>query len=188
MSAALKDIPTSIYDSQLAAIESVRTIFENWRTLESLPPQKPTVLPLIPRQAVVPVRYPTPTSKGGQEKQTAITSKGVVQQQVLTIPKIKQVTINSKGYQEPIAKRTRSRIDSSNSPTIQAIQTLTEPISKRTISRTVTQKYTTPSNSRALAAQLLTHVTNSVLDQETGKQLNYGQLRKHPKFQETRNK
>ena len=32
------------------------------------------------------------------------------------------------------------------------------------------------------------HVANSVLDQETGKQLNYGQLRKHPKFQETWNK
>ena len=39
-----------------------------------------------------------------------------------------------------------------------------------------------------MAAQLLKHVENSVLDQETGKQLNYGQLRKHPKFQETWNK
>ena len=32
------------------------------------------------------------------------------------------------------------------------------------------------------------HVAKSVLDQETGKQLNYGQLRKHPNFQETWNK
>ena len=32
------------------------------------------------------------------------------------------------------------------------------------------------------------HVAHSVLYQETGKQLNYGQLRKHPKFQETWNK
>ena len=39
-----------------------------------------------------------------------------------------------------------------------------------------------------MAAQLLTHVANSVLEQETGKQLNYGQIRKHPKFQETWNK
>ena len=39
-----------------------------------------------------------------------------------------------------------------------------------------------------MAEQLLTHVANSVLDQQTGKQLNYVQLRKHPKFQETRNK
>ena len=54
--------------------------------------------------------------------------------------------------------------------------------------RTVTQKYTNPSHSRTLAAQLLTHATKSVLDQETGKQLNYEQLRKHPKFQETWNK
>ena len=29
------------------------------------------------------------------------------------------------------------------------------------------------------------HVANSVLEQETGKQLNYGQLRKNPRFQET---
>ena len=112
LSASLKDVPTRICDSQLAEIEAVRKIFVNWRTLKYLPPQKPTVLPLIPRQAVVPVRYPKPTSKGGQENNTAITSKGVVQQQVITIPKIKQVTINSKGDQEPIAKRTRSRIES----------------------------------------------------------------------------
>ena len=118
LSAVLKDVPTSICNSQLTAIEAVRTIVSNWQTLEFLPHQKPTVLPLIPRQEVVPVRYPTPTSKVGQENQTAITSKGVVQQQVLTFPKIKEVTINSKGDQEPIAKRTRSHIDSANSPTI----------------------------------------------------------------------
>ena len=47
---------------------------------------------------------------------------------------------------------------------------------------------TNPSHSRALAAQLLTHVANSVLDHDTGKQLNYGQLRNHPRFQETWNK
>ena len=146
LSATLKNVPTSICDSQLSAIEAVRTILANWRTLESLPPQDPTVLPLTPRQALVPVMYPTSNSKGGQEKQTAITSKGVVQQQLLTIPKTKQVTINSKGDQEPIAKHTRSRIDSENSLTIQAIQTLTEPIAKRTIYHTVTKKYTTPSN------------------------------------------
>ena len=35
-----------------------------------------------------------------------------------------------------------------------------------------------------MAAQLLTHVAHSVLYQETGKELNYGQLRKHPKCQE----
>ena len=136
---------------------------------------------------MAPLRYPTPTYKGGQEKKTAITSNSVVQQKLLTIPKNTQVAINSKGDQEPIAKHTRSRIDAANSPTIQAIQTLTEPISKRTRSRKVTQKYTTPSNSRALVAQLLTHVANSVLDQETGKQRDYDQLRKHTKFQETRN-
>ena len=36
--------------------------------------------------------------------------------------------------------------------------------------------------------QLLPHIAHSVLYQETGKQLNDEQLRKHPKFQETWNK
>ena len=45
--------------------------------------------------------------------------------------------------------------------------------------------YTTPSHSRALDTQFLTHMVNSVLEQETGKQLYYGQLRKHPRLQET---
>ena len=39
-----------------------------------------------------------------------------------------------------------------------------------------------------MAAQLLTHVANSVLEQETGKQLNHGQLRKYLILQETWNR
>ena len=39
-----------------------------------------------------------------------------------------------------------------------------------------------------MATQLLTHIENLVLDHDIGKQLNYGKLRKHPKFQETRKK
>ena len=39
-----------------------------------------------------------------------------------------------------------------------------------------------------MEAQLFTHVAHSVLYQETGKQLNYGQLINHPKFQETWNR
>ena len=52
-------------------------------------------------------------------------------------------------------------------------------------SKTFEKQYTTPSHSRALATHLLTHMANSVLEHETGKQLNYGQLRKHPRLQET---
>ena len=93
-----------------------------------------------------------------------------------------------KGDQEPIAKRTRPCIYSTNHMTIQTIQPLNEPISAIKTSSIASQKYTTPSHSRALEAQLLTHVANSVLYHETGKQLNYGQLRKNPKIQETWNK
>ena len=83
LSAALKDFPTIICDSQLAAIEAVWTIFANWRTVESLPPESPKVLPhptpVIPLQASVMLRYPAPTSKDGQGRERVITSKGVSQ-------------------------------------------------------------------------------------------------------------
>ena len=132
--------------------------------------------------------YPTPTSKGGQENHMAITSKGAVQQKVLTIPKKTQVTINSADDQEAIARRTRYSTDTENLQSIQAIKNPNEPITNRTRSHTVTKKHTTPSHSISLEAQLITYVTHSLSDQETGKQLNYGQLKKHPRFQETRNK
>ena len=65
LTAALKGVPTTICDSQLAAIENVRAIFINGRTIESRPHKNP-IAPLIPRQEA-PARYPTPTSKGDQE-------------------------------------------------------------------------------------------------------------------------
>ena len=72
LSEALRDVPTRICDSKLAAIEAIQEIFGNWQTLESLPPEAHEVLPhptpVIPRQAVAPVSYPTPTSNGDQEK------------------------------------------------------------------------------------------------------------------------
>ena len=82
LTAALKDVPASICDSQLAAIEAVREIFKNGKTIKSIP-HKTSKAPLIPRQAA-PERYQTPTSKGGQENQPAITSKGALQQTVHT--------------------------------------------------------------------------------------------------------
>ena len=92
------------------------------------------------------------------------------------------MTIN-KGYnQEPISRRNRSR--KINQPGIN-LKMASEPISQRTRSKTFEKKYTTPSHSRALATHLLTDMANSVLEHETGKQLNYGQLRKHPRLQET---
>ena len=87
LTAALKDVPTSICYSQLAAIESVREIFTNGRTRESSPHKK-SIGPLIPRQEA-PARYRPPTSKSVQENHTAITSKDTVQQTVHTIPKKK---------------------------------------------------------------------------------------------------
>ena len=39
----------------------------------------------------------------------------------------------------------------------------------------------------SIGGKLMTHAAHSVLDNDTGKKLNYGQLRKHPKFQETQN-
>ena len=90
--------------------------------------------------------------------------------------------------QEPISRRTRFRKITETLLTTQIIPKTHEPIAQRTRSKTFDQKYTTPSHSRSLATQLLTRMANSVLEQETGKQLNYGQLRKHPRLQETWNK
>ena len=84
--------------------------------------------------------------------------------------------------QEPISRRTRS---SKSNKTGNILKMAAEPISQSTRLKTFEQKYTTPSHSRALATYLLTHMANSVLEHETGKQLNYVQLRKHPKLQET---
>ena len=124
----------------------------------------------------------------GWPKKRLIPSKGVLQQKPCTITKNTQVAVNYKGDQKPIAKRTRSRIDSTIALNIQVLHTLNEPIVLRTRPITLSQKYNTSSYSRALAVQLLTHVANPVFNQDTGKQMNYGQLRKHPKFQETWNK
>ena len=59
------------------------------------------------------------TSKGVQDKERVITSKGVLQQKPLIIPKNTQVAVDSKGEEEPIAKSTRSYIDLISPPTIQ---------------------------------------------------------------------
>ena len=60
LSSAIKDDPARICDSQLAAIEAVRTIFSNWQIVKSLPPESPKVLPhptpVVPMQASDPLR------------------------------------------------------------------------------------------------------------------------------------
>ena len=134
------------------------------------------------------MRYPTPTSKGEQGRDRVTTSKGASQQHPLIVSKNTQVAANSNSDQEPISTRKRSRIASANLPPFKEIQPLSEPVAARTRSRKLSHKYTTPSHSREFAAQLLTRVAYSVLDHDTGKKLNYGQLRKHPNFQETWNK
>ena len=50
LAAALKDVPSSICDSKLAAIEAVREIFTNGKTTKSIP-HKTSKSHLIPRQA-----------------------------------------------------------------------------------------------------------------------------------------
>ena len=44
--------------------------------------------------------------------------------------------------------------------------------------------FTTPSRSRALSEQILTHAAYSVLDNDIGKLLNYGQLRNDTNYKE----
>ena len=92
------------------------------------------------------------------------------------------MAVNSNGDQEPIAARTRSQIyPSPKFPHFNSIQPLDEPVAERPRSSTLSHNYTTPSHSRDLAAQILMHAAYSVLDNDTGKQLNYGQLKKTSK-------
>ena len=91
LSTALKDVPTIICNSQLATVEAVRTIFVNWQTVESLLPASSKLLqhpkPVLPLQTSALLRYPAPTSKGGQGRDRVTTYKGASQQQTLTISK-----------------------------------------------------------------------------------------------------
>ena len=89
--ASLKDVPASICNSQLAAIDAVKAIFTNG-TIKPIQ-NKTTRAPLIKRQAD-PERYRVPTSKGDQENQPATTSKGALKQTVHIFPKNKNITIN----------------------------------------------------------------------------------------------
>ena len=136
-SAALKDVLNSICDSQLASIECVRSIFANWRIVESLSSVSPKVVPppksIVSLPKLSPLRYPATTSKGGQGRDRVTTSKGGFKQQTPVISKKTQVSANFKGDQEPIATRTRSRIASSaNLPPFKAIHPLSEPVTART--------------------------------------------------------
>ena len=84
--AALKDVPSSLCNSQLADIEAVRAIFEKWRIVEASTTLRPTTLPYPPEPTVPlpnppPIRYPVPTYKGNHGKYRAATSKGVPKQQ-----------------------------------------------------------------------------------------------------------
>ena len=105
------------------------------------------------------------------------------------ITKGRKVTVNSKGEQEPIADSTRSQVYlPSNLPPFEAhIQLIDETVSMRMGYCTVSHNFTTPSRSRYFSAQMLTNSAYYVLDNDTGKRINYGQMRKHPKYKETRN-
>ena len=63
LTAALKDVPASICNSQLASIDAVRSIFTNG-TIKPIQTKTPRA-PLMQRQAA-PERYRVPTSKGDQ--------------------------------------------------------------------------------------------------------------------------
>ena len=103
LTVALKDVPASIFNSQLAAIDAVKTIFSNGTIKSSQ--NKISQAPLMENQAK-PEKYRLPTSKGDQVKKTVTISKGVLKETVHTRPKIKNRTINKVDDQEPISRRT----------------------------------------------------------------------------------
>ena len=114
LSEAIKYVPISLCNSQLAAIEAVRAIFAKWRTIEASPTFRTTTVPYPPNSAVPllkppPVQYPAPTSEGAYGKDRAATSKDVLKHQAPVNYKGGQVPVTYKGDQEPLTARTRSR-------------------------------------------------------------------------------
>ena len=87
LTASLKDVPASICNSQLAAIDAVRTIFSNGTIKSSQ--NKISQAPLMKNQAK-PEKYRLPTFKGDQVKKPATISKGVLKATVHTRPNIKK--------------------------------------------------------------------------------------------------
>ena len=86
LSAALKYVPTSLCNYQLAAIEAVRAIFSNCRTVESSPTVPPTAVPkspkpILPLPEPPPIRYHVPTSKGDHGQDKVTTSRVAFKQQ-----------------------------------------------------------------------------------------------------------
>ena len=75
LTAALKDVPASICNSQLAAIDAVKSIFSNGTIKTSQ--NKTSQAPLMKNQAK-PENYRLPTSKGERVNKPATTSKGVL--------------------------------------------------------------------------------------------------------------
>ena len=145
LTAAIKDVPASICDSQLAAIESVRAIFTNGWLIKSSPRKKKNNTTHTKTRSAG--KVPNTHFQGWPRKPHGHNFRGCITEKVNQYyKKHTEVTINSADDQEPIARRTRSSIDTENLPTIQAIQNLNEPIAKRTRYSTVTQKYNAPSN------------------------------------------
>ena len=87
LTAALKYVPASICNSQLAAIDAVRIIFSNGTIKSSQ--NKISQAPLIKNQAK-PEKYRLPTSKGDPVEKPATISKGVLKEKVHTRPNIKK--------------------------------------------------------------------------------------------------
>ena len=94
LTAALKDVPASICNSQLADIDAVRTIFSNG-TIKSNQ-NKISQSPLKKNQAK-PEKYQIPTSKGDQVEKPDTIYKGVLKATVHRRPNIKKIDNQQSG-------------------------------------------------------------------------------------------
>ena len=114
----------------MAAIDAVRAIFSN---VTIKPSQNKTSHTLLMKKQAKPEKYRLPTSKGDQVNKSTTTSKGVLRETVHTVPKIKNIIINTVDDQEPISRRTRSR---KSNKTLKTLHKTSKPISQRTRSKT----------------------------------------------------
>ena len=190
LTSALEGTPSPRSTDQLAAIQSLQNALGNWSGNHTMHPPPTTErqpveqheadrqLPPRVNQQPPRVQPPTPTMRAPAPRVAS------VRQPVLPVPQT--VLPNS----QPVATRTRSRLTPQAPPP--------EPVSHRTRSRapaalTVNQiqasqrKY--PKELLALWCTPLPPdlAAMPVLDKETGKTLEFRQLRNHPKFKDTWN-
>ncbi len=174
LSMALNDTPSTAIDAQLSAIESLRNLFAKWTSCPSTLPLQPP--PLTRPQPPPPPpleRQLDPATRPQPPRVVAPTKPGIP---VPPPPKLPaQPSPRVADPPTPIAHRTRSQ-------RIPPQPGLGEAVAHRTRSKIALIVAAMAAQGQQSSAFSALNLSAAVLDHDTGKALEYRQLRKHPKL------